>query len=139
MWLYNEKEFNDTPEEYQGFVYQITELDTGKNILVKRTFGNQRSFPKIPRDLDAYELVLSPTGALTLVVVKKSNSSSKKKVKRTIKERFFAFVRQKVRCRTVKQNSNLKRTYYSAMSTTIILSDARYTRDIYPKTYRILR
>ena len=110
-----------------------------KCISAKRTFGNQRYFPRIQRDLAAYGLVLSPTGALTLVVAKKSNSSSKKRVKRTIKERFFAFVKQRARCRIMKQNSNLKRTYCSAMSTTIILSDARYTRDIYPKTYQILR
>ena len=27
MWYYNGKVFEETPEEYQGFVYEITEVD----------------------------------------------------------------------------------------------------------------
>jgi hypothetical protein len=46
MWLYNEKEFNDTPEEYQGFVYQITELDTGKMYIGKKNFWKPKILPK---------------------------------------------------------------------------------------------
>lgn len=46
MWSYNEKEFNDTPEEYQGFVYQITELDTGKMYIGKKNFWKPKILPK---------------------------------------------------------------------------------------------
>ena len=38
MWYYNDKEFTETPEDYQGFVYQITELDTGKKYVGKKNF-----------------------------------------------------------------------------------------------------
>jgi len=127
------------PKNIRDLFMKLLNWTLVKNILVKRTSGNLKHCRRTLRGLDEYGLVLSPTGALTLVVVKKLNYSSKKKVKRTIKERFFAFVQQRVRCHIMKQNSNLKGTYYSAMSTTIRLSDARYTRDIYPKTYQILR
>ena len=46
MWTYQGKEFTETPEEYQGFVYEITELDTGKSISVKNSFGSQRSYQR---------------------------------------------------------------------------------------------
>ena len=37
MWKYNNEEFNETPEEYQGFVYEITELSTGKKYIGKKS------------------------------------------------------------------------------------------------------
>lgn len=46
MWLYDEKEFNETPEEYQGFVYQITELSTGKKYIGKKNFWSPKTLPK---------------------------------------------------------------------------------------------
>ena len=46
MWLYDGKEFNDTPEDYQGFVYVITELDTGKKYLGKKNFWRPKILPK---------------------------------------------------------------------------------------------
>lgn len=42
MWTYNGNEYNETPEEYQGFVYMITELDTGKKYIGKKFSGSQR-------------------------------------------------------------------------------------------------
>ena len=52
MWLYEDKEF--TPDEdflefYQGFVYQITELDTGMKYIGKKFFWKPktRSTPRI--------------------------------------------------------------------------------------------
>lgn len=45
MWLYNSKEFNNTPEEYQGFVYEITELDTGKKYIGKKFFWSPKILP----------------------------------------------------------------------------------------------
>ena len=46
MWLYNEKEYDETPEEYQGFVYLITELDTGKKYIGKKNFWRPKVLPK---------------------------------------------------------------------------------------------
>ena len=45
MWLYENKSFNETPEEYQGFVYQITELDTGKKYIGKKFFWKPKILP----------------------------------------------------------------------------------------------
>jgi len=45
MWLYNDQPFEDTPEEYQGFVYQITELDTGKKYIGKKFFWKPKILP----------------------------------------------------------------------------------------------
>ena len=46
MWFYNDKEFDETPEEYQGFVYQITELDTNKKYIGKKFFWKPKILPK---------------------------------------------------------------------------------------------
>ena len=46
MWFYNDKEFDETPEEYQGFVYQITELDTKKKYIGKKFFWKPKILPK---------------------------------------------------------------------------------------------
>ena len=45
MWLYNEQQYNDTPEDYQGFVYVITELDTGKKYIGKKNFWKPKTLP----------------------------------------------------------------------------------------------
>ena len=62
MWILNNEEFNTTPEEYQGFVYQITELDTNTKYIGKRTFGNQRPYQSLKSVRDAYGHVRSLTG-----------------------------------------------------------------------------
>ena len=46
MWHYNGKEFDETPEEYQGFVYQITEKDTGMKYIGKKFFWKPKILPK---------------------------------------------------------------------------------------------
>jgi len=46
MWLYKDLEFKDTPEEYQGFVYRITELDTGMMYIGKKFFWKPKILPK---------------------------------------------------------------------------------------------
>tara|TARA_B100000035_G_scaffold161014_1_gene137203 strand:- start:316 stop:711 length:396 start_codon:yes stop_codon:yes gene_type:complete len=45
MWVYNNKEFNETPDEFQGFVYMITELDTGKKYIGKKFFWKPKILP----------------------------------------------------------------------------------------------
>lgn len=46
MWYYEDKIFEDTPEEYQGFVYLITELDTNKKYIGKKFFWKPKTLPK---------------------------------------------------------------------------------------------
>lgn len=46
MWYYNDKEFTEAPEQYQGFVYMITELDTGKKYIGKKFFWKPKTLPK---------------------------------------------------------------------------------------------
>jgi len=46
MWYYNGNEYNETPEEYQGFVYLITELDTDKKYIGKKNFWRPKTLPK---------------------------------------------------------------------------------------------
>jgi len=46
MWNYYGKLYKETPEEYQGFVYQITELDTGKMYIGKKNFWKPKILPK---------------------------------------------------------------------------------------------
>ena len=45
MWVYNNKEFNETPDEFQGFVYIITEKDTGKKYIGKKFFWKPKVLP----------------------------------------------------------------------------------------------
>ena len=45
MWLYNGKEIDATPEQFQGFVYLITELDTGKHYVGKKNFWKPKTLP----------------------------------------------------------------------------------------------
>jgi len=46
MWYYNDEPFDATPEEYQGFVYVITELDTNKKYIGKKNFWRPKVLPK---------------------------------------------------------------------------------------------
>ena len=45
MWIYNNNEYDETPEEYQGFVYLITELDTDKKYIGKKFFWKPKILP----------------------------------------------------------------------------------------------
>jgi hypothetical protein len=44
-WTHSNKLFEETPEEYQGFVYLITELDTGKMYVGKKFFWKPKTLP----------------------------------------------------------------------------------------------
>ena len=46
MWYYENEPYESTPEEYQGFVYLITELDTGKKYIGKKNFWRPKVLPK---------------------------------------------------------------------------------------------
>ncbi len=45
MWICEGQEYNDTPEEFQGFVYEITELDTNKKYIGKKNFWKPKVLP----------------------------------------------------------------------------------------------
>ena len=45
MCTFNEEEYNKTPEDYQGFVYQITELDSNKKYIGKKNFWKPKTLP----------------------------------------------------------------------------------------------
>ena len=43
-WYYKDSEYS-TPGEYQGFVYRIKELDTGKMYIGKKNFWKPKILP----------------------------------------------------------------------------------------------
>ena len=45
MWIYNDEIFNTTPEEYQGFVYRITDLTSNKKYIGKKFFWKPKTLP----------------------------------------------------------------------------------------------
>jgi hypothetical protein len=45
MWVYENKDFNQTPDEFQGFVYMVTEKDTGKKYIGKKFFWKPKILP----------------------------------------------------------------------------------------------
>ncbi len=45
MWYYNNESFDTTPEEFQGFVYLITEIDTNKKYIGKKNFWKPKTLP----------------------------------------------------------------------------------------------
>ena len=45
MWIFNNSEYNITPEDYQGFVYQLTEIDTNKKYIGKKNFWKPKVLP----------------------------------------------------------------------------------------------
>ena len=47
MWYYNDEPFDMNEEElenYQGFVYEVTELETGMKYIGKKFFWKKESF-----------------------------------------------------------------------------------------------
>ena len=46
MWYYKGKEFNETPEDFQGFVYMITDINTGRKYIGKKNFWKPKILPK---------------------------------------------------------------------------------------------
>ena len=45
MWYYNNELFEVTPEEYQGFVYQLTEIHNNKKYIGKKNFWKPKILP----------------------------------------------------------------------------------------------
>ena len=46
MWYYNEQVYDETPEDYQGFVYIITDLTNNKKYIGKKFFWKPKTLPK---------------------------------------------------------------------------------------------
>ena len=47
MWYYRGEEFTEVPEDVVGFVYIITELETGKKYVGKKLFFSTRKLPPL--------------------------------------------------------------------------------------------
>ena len=45
MWYYNDEQYESAPEDYQGFVYLITEIDTDKKYIGKKNFWKPKTLP----------------------------------------------------------------------------------------------
>ena len=45
-WFYNDKLFEEAPEEYQGFVYEIVDLYNNKRYIGKKNFWKPKVLPK---------------------------------------------------------------------------------------------
>jgi|TARA_R110000868_G_scaffold886_1_gene6725 hypothetical protein len=45
MWYYNDEPYEVAYAEYQGFVYMITEVDTGKKYIGKKFFWKPKTLP----------------------------------------------------------------------------------------------
>lgn len=48
-WIYNDKEFEEIPEDMEGFVYLITNLTNNKKYIGKKNFWERRKNPKTGR------------------------------------------------------------------------------------------
>tara|TARA_Y100001963_G_scaffold123551_1_gene173665 strand:- start:687 stop:1088 length:402 start_codon:yes stop_codon:yes gene_type:complete len=46
MWYYKNEIFETAPEEFQGFVYEITEISSGKKYIGKKYFWKPKTLPK---------------------------------------------------------------------------------------------
>ena len=45
MWYYNDEQFDTAPEDYQGFVYLITNLSNNKKYIGKKNFWKPKILP----------------------------------------------------------------------------------------------
>ena len=45
-WFYDGKLFEETPEDYQGFVYEIVDLYNNKRYIGKKNFWKPKILPK---------------------------------------------------------------------------------------------
>jgi len=45
-WNYNDRLYDKTPDDYQGFVYEITELANNKKYIGKKNFWKPKILPK---------------------------------------------------------------------------------------------
>jgi hypothetical protein len=46
MWYYEQKEFTETPTNFAGFVYCITDLSNGRKYIGKKLFTRSKVLPK---------------------------------------------------------------------------------------------
>ena len=46
MWYYNEEQFTETPDNYTGFVYIITDLSNNRKYVGKKLFYRSKILPK---------------------------------------------------------------------------------------------
>lgn len=94
-WLYEDKEYDETPEEYQGFIYKITELDTGKKYIGKKNFWKPKVLPitkkrkrrvrtRVESDWRDY---YGSSAEVKLLIEKKGNDNFKREILRLCKNK----------------------------------------------------
>ena len=96
MWYYKEKEFNETPEDFQGFVYMITDINTGKKYIGKKNFWKPKILPKTKtrkrrvrtRTESDWRTYFGSSEEVKLLVEERADD---------LKEKFFTYVKQRVR------------------------------------------
>jgi hypothetical protein len=49
MWIFNKKKFDEVDKQYEGFVYLITNLETGMKYIGKKSFWERRKNSKTGR------------------------------------------------------------------------------------------
>ena len=86
MWYYNDEPYTETPEDYQGFVYEVEELDTGRKTSAKRTFGNLKLSQRLRRVREEFVRVLKVIGEIIMAQAKRLYHWLKAKVKKDSSE-----------------------------------------------------
>ena len=46
MWYYEQKEFDETPDDFQGFVYCITDINNSRKYIGKKNFWKPKNSPQ---------------------------------------------------------------------------------------------
>ena len=130
MWHYNGKLFDTTPEEFQGFVYELTEIRSNKKYIGKKNFWKPKTLPitktrkrrvrtRVESDWKEY---YGSSNEVRNLVEKNGQDQFKREI--------LNFARQKEKCLITKQSYSLIITFYSETTTLIILLAVGYTQNI---------
>ena len=126
-WLYEDKVFDLNEEElerYQGFVYEVEEVDTGMKYIGKKFFWKKKVLPKNKsRKRRIITRVQSDWKDYHVQMTKSNNC-----VKRVnyLNAEYYTYAERKENVLIMKQNSNLKMMFYFVMITIMNLSGVRY-------------
>lgn len=93
MWYYENKEYDETPEEFQGFVYLITDINNGKKYVGKKNFWKPKILPitktrkrrKRTRVESDWKLYFGSSEEVKLLVETKGQENFKREILRLCK------------------------------------------------------
>ena len=118
MWTYNDKLYDTTPEDYQGFVYIITEFDTGKKYIGKKNFWRPKILPKNSKRARRVRTRVESDWKIYYGSNKEIQALVESKGQ---EEKSSDFVKQKEKCPTLRQRLNSIITYFFPTSGTTSL------------------